>query len=94
MEQNYRISGHESFPCRYAWLPKAVQGVSYDNLVLLRNVVCRCNVNISKVYHFEWHNYSILVIEAIRLNNFTLSGDSIDVALFRTQQERDNALAA
>lgn len=26
-EKNYRISGHESFPCRYAWLPKAVQGL-------------------------------------------------------------------
>ena len=23
----YRISGHESFPCRYAWLPKAVKWV-------------------------------------------------------------------
>jgi hypothetical protein len=23
----YRISGHESFPCRYAWLPKAVHWV-------------------------------------------------------------------
>ncbi|MBI4659494.1 MAG: DUF4007 family protein [Verrucomicrobia bacterium] len=26
-EKNYRISGHESFPCRYTWLPKAVRGV-------------------------------------------------------------------
>ncbi len=24
----YRISGHESFPCRYAWLPKAVRGLA------------------------------------------------------------------
>jgi hypothetical protein len=24
---SYRISGHESFPCRYAWLPKAVKWV-------------------------------------------------------------------
>ncbi|MHB8521000.1 MAG: DUF4007 family protein [Limisphaerales bacterium] len=24
----YRISGHESFPCRYTWLPKAVRGLS------------------------------------------------------------------
>ena len=27
MPSPYRISGHESFPCRYAWLPKAVQWV-------------------------------------------------------------------
>jgi hypothetical protein len=25
--QLYRISGHESFPCRYTWLPKAVRGL-------------------------------------------------------------------
>jgi hypothetical protein len=30
VNQNYRISGHESFPCRYTWLPKAVQGLSRD----------------------------------------------------------------
>lgn len=26
----YRISGHESFPCRYTWLPKAVRGLDDD----------------------------------------------------------------
>ena len=26
----YRIAGHESFPCRYAWLPKAVRGLEDD----------------------------------------------------------------
>jgi hypothetical protein len=25
LEKRYRISGHESFPCRYTWLPKAVR---------------------------------------------------------------------
>lgn len=29
-EKNYRISGHESFPCRYTWLPKAVRGLNAD----------------------------------------------------------------
>ncbi|MGE0825237.1 MAG: DUF4007 family protein [Candidatus Binatia bacterium] len=28
MEKNYRISGHETFPCRYAWLPKIVRGIA------------------------------------------------------------------
>ena len=27
---DYRISGHESFPCRYTWLPKAVRGLNDD----------------------------------------------------------------
>jgi hypothetical protein len=28
IEKHYRISGHETFPCRYTWLPKAVRGLS------------------------------------------------------------------
>ena len=30
-EKKYRISGHESFPCRYTWLPKAVHGIQKDH---------------------------------------------------------------
>lgn len=26
-DTTYRVSGHESFPCRYTWLPKAVKGL-------------------------------------------------------------------
>ena len=26
-KRSYRISGHETFPCRYTWLPKAVKGL-------------------------------------------------------------------
>ena len=29
-EKIYRISGHETFPCRYTWLPKAVRGLAAD----------------------------------------------------------------
>ena len=32
----YRISGHESFPCRYAWLPKVVRNLA-DNPLLFSN---------------------------------------------------------
>lgn len=28
----YRFSGHETFPCRYAWLPKAYAAIDADNL--------------------------------------------------------------
>jgi Protein of unknown function (DUF4007) len=27
---NYRFSGHETFPCRYAWLPKALGAIQRD----------------------------------------------------------------
>jgi hypothetical protein len=30
IDTSYRISGHESFPCRYTWLPKAVRGLNAD----------------------------------------------------------------
>ena len=29
-QKRYRISGHESFPCRYAWLPKVVRLLQRD----------------------------------------------------------------
>ena len=29
----YRFSGHETFPCRYAWLPKAVKALRDDELI-------------------------------------------------------------
>ena len=33
--KTYRISGHESFPCRYAWLPKVVRGLQKDPKLFL-----------------------------------------------------------
>lgn len=30
-DTEYRISGHETFPCRYTWLPKAVRGLDADS---------------------------------------------------------------
>lgn len=33
METEYRISGHESFTCRYAWLPKAIRGLDSNPLL-------------------------------------------------------------
>jgi hypothetical protein len=31
----YRFSGHESFPCRYTWLPKAFRAITDDAKILL-----------------------------------------------------------
>jgi hypothetical protein len=30
---NYKFSGHETFPCRYAWLPKAYRGIRDDRML-------------------------------------------------------------
>jgi len=29
--RKFRFSGHDTFPCRYAWLPKAVQNLKRNN---------------------------------------------------------------
>ena len=34
MTPSYRFSGHETFACRYAWLPKAVSAVSEESDIL------------------------------------------------------------
>lgn len=34
-EPNYRFSGHESFTCRYAWLPKAVEAIHTNPLLFI-----------------------------------------------------------
>jgi hypothetical protein len=36
VDKPYRISGHESFPCRYTWLPKAMRGLQ-ENSKLFSN---------------------------------------------------------
>src|SRR5689334_14743600 len=45
---NYRISGHESFACRYTWLPKAVQCVSQDNRLLSRDTDAMVELGVGK----------------------------------------------
>ena len=32
-DPNYRFSGHESFSCRYAWIPKAVESLQEDPMI-------------------------------------------------------------
>lgn len=47
-EKNYRISGHESFPCRYTWLPKAVQGLSRDPKLFADEESAMVNLGVGK----------------------------------------------
>ncbi len=30
---NFKFSGHETFPCRYAWLPKAFLAIKTDSKI-------------------------------------------------------------
>jgi hypothetical protein len=36
-EERYRFSGHQTFPFRYPWLPKAVRGVSEDRAIFAQD---------------------------------------------------------
>ena len=45
---DYRISGHESFPCRYAWLPKAVRGLNQDPKLFSDDEQAMVNLGVGK----------------------------------------------
>jgi hypothetical protein len=36
-DERYRFSGHQTFPFRYPWLPKAVRGVSQDQAIFAQH---------------------------------------------------------
>ncbi len=44
----YRISGHETFPLRFAWLPKAVRGVSRDPRLLVSEDTAMVDLGVGK----------------------------------------------
>ena len=46
--KTYRISGHETFPCRYAWLPKAVRGLREDPKLFLDEATAMVNLGVGK----------------------------------------------
>ena len=48
MGKKYRISGHETFPCRYAWLPKAVRGLQKDSELFGDETNAMVNLGVGK----------------------------------------------
>ena len=44
----YRISGHESFTCRYTWLPKAVQCIKRDDQLLSKDEEAMVELGVGK----------------------------------------------
>jgi Protein of unknown function (DUF4007) len=44
----YRISGHESFPCRYAWLPKAVKWIGEKPLLFAKEQQAMVDLGVGK----------------------------------------------
>lgn len=45
---DYQYAGHETFPCRYSWLPKAVRHVSQDAGILLRESDAMVKLGVGK----------------------------------------------
>lgn len=45
---HYRFSGHETFPCRYAWLPKAFRAISSDAKILLDDESAMVELGVGK----------------------------------------------
>ncbi len=48
VEKTYRISGHESFPCRYTWLPKAVRGLKENPKLFSDEEEAMVNLGVGK----------------------------------------------
>lgn len=47
-EKRYRISGHESFPFRYTWLPKAVRGLQKNPKLFADDAVAMVDLGVGK----------------------------------------------
>lgn len=45
---NYRFSGHESFACRYAWLPKAYRAVRRDSAIFSDEAAAMVELGLGK----------------------------------------------
>lgn len=48
LPQEYRVSGHESFSCRYTWLPKAVRGLSANPNLFTRDEEAMVELGVGK----------------------------------------------
>jgi len=48
MEGSYRISGHESFPCRYTWLPKTMRGLQRNPKLFSNDETAMVNLGVGK----------------------------------------------
>jgi hypothetical protein len=48
IETNYRISGHESFACRYTWLPKAVHGIQRNPKLFANEASAMVDLGVGK----------------------------------------------
>ena len=50
MNPSYRILGHESFPCRYSLLPKAVRGLVDNPMLFLDEDAAMVTLGIGETY--------------------------------------------
>jgi Protein of unknown function (DUF4007) len=74
----YRISGHESFTCRYTWLPKVVQCVQRDDQLLSKDEEAMVELGVGKnmVRSIRFWSQAAGVVETtgkngkLRLTNF------------------------
>jgi hypothetical protein len=76
----YRISGHESFSCRYAWLPKLVRLIQKDPSILVDDKRAMIELGIGKnmVRSAKFWGYASGIIEnSRRLPSITVFGDQV-----------------
>lgn len=78
---NYRLSGHDSFVCRYSWLPKAIDAIS-QNAFIFQNeedAIIQMGVGKNMVKSMKFWVDAMGVVSFDRKNGYSLSqfGNSI-----------------
>ena len=88
MVKNYRISGHETFPCRYTWLPKAVRGVAKNPHLFADEDQAMVDLGVGKnmVRAIRYWAQATGMVEA------TVKGKTYGLSVFGTRLLSENGL--
>lgn len=74
-DPNYRFSGHESFTCRYAWIPKAVEAIQADphSLSDIDSAMVKLGLGKNMVQSLRFWVQAMRVAESAEANSLRLT---------------------
>jgi hypothetical protein len=74
-DRKYRISGHEKFPCRYSWLPKAVRGLSANPKLFSNEEEAMVDLGVGKnmVRSIRFWSQSAGVVASLKNGGYSLT---------------------
>jgi hypothetical protein len=74
-EKKYRISGHEGFACRYAWLPKIVKSLSTDSELFFdeENAMVMLGVGKNMVRSIRFWCLAFGIAQVVKASSYSLT---------------------